>query len=425
MAIDSVHEWIGAEQGREYTDLEEMSYRAGCELSRNTMVSQLKAIDEELLSRKPSGLRVVGLYDRTMVTRFGDVTISRRLYRDTEGETMFALDERMGWKPKQLASPSIAERMVEMAADMPPYQVRGRLFRKVSETVSALTAGVLSSSTVHRLLTGVGEDALAEERERWEAQFERGEDVCDGQHREDILYTEADGVWIHLQREELNRHEVRSGIAYRGWRQVAGGRYELEGKRVYAHGNESIPFWEGASLEWGKQYAMDAVKLFVVGGDGANWVREGAYELPTAEFQLDGFHLARACGRGYGKKLGRAIYEAIRSGDSRGAHARMKEAAPAETWLSERYSPVRLARFPNSGGISPLNSFAHSDSVLRLVRLPNSGGISPLNWFPHKYSPARLARFPNSGGISPLNSFAHSDSVLRLVRLPNSGGISG
>ena len=331
MAIDSVHEWIGAEQGREYTDLEEMSYRAGCELSRNTMVSQLKAIDEELLSRKPSGLRVVGLYDRTMVTRFGDVTISRRLYRDTEGETMFALDERMGWKPKQLASPSIAERMVEMAADMPPYQVRGRLFRKVSETVSALTAGVLSSSTVHRLLTGVGEDALAEERERWEAQFERGEDVCDGQHREDILYTEADGVWIHLQREELNRHEVRSGIVYRGWRQVAGGRYELEGKRVYAHGNESIPFWEGASLEWGKQYAMDAVKLFVVGGDGANWVREGAYELPTAEFQLDGFHLARACGRGYGKKLGRAIYEAIRSGDSRGAHARMKEAAPAET----------------------------------------------------------------------------------------------
>ena len=29
---------------------------------------------------------------------------------------------------------------------------------------------------------------------------------------------------------------------------------------------------------------------------------------------LDGFHLSRACGRGYGRKLGSTIYDAIRSG---------------------------------------------------------------------------------------------------------------
>ena len=328
MAIHSVHEWIGAEQGREYVDLEERSYRAGCEHSRNVMIAELKAIDDELLSRKPRGWSVVGMYDRTMVMRFGDVTVRRRLYRDSEGETVFALDERMGWKPQQLASPSIAERVVEMATDMP--------FRKVSETVSALTAGVLSPNTVHRLLQSVGEDALCEERERWERQFERGEDMSAGLQRQELLYTEADGVWIHLQREDRKHYELKCGIAYRGWREVAGGRYELVGKRVYAHAQESIPFWEGASLEWGKQYALDAVKRFVVGGDGANWIRQGAYELPNSEFQLDGFHLARACGRGYGKKLGRAIYEAIRSGDSRQALSRMERAAPARTRTSAK-----------------------------------------------------------------------------------------
>ena len=36
-----------------------------------------------------------------------------------------------------------------------------------------------------------------------------------------------------------------------------------------------MPFWEGATLEWSKQYAFAGVKLFVVGGDRANWIRMG------------------------------------------------------------------------------------------------------------------------------------------------------
>ena len=113
------------------------------------------------------------------------------------------------------------------------------------------------------------------ERSRWEACFERGEDVCDGQQQTDVLYTEADGVWGHLQRETRKHYEVKSGIAYRGWRNVGDDRYELVGKRVYGHASEQMPFWEGASLEWGKQYALERVKQFVVGGDGANWIRKG------------------------------------------------------------------------------------------------------------------------------------------------------
>ena len=28
---------------------------------------------------------------------------------------------------------------------------------------------------------------------------------------------------------------------------------------MYAHASEEIPFWEGAGIEWGKQYALDGV----------------------------------------------------------------------------------------------------------------------------------------------------------------------
>ena len=101
-------------------------------------------------------------------------------------------------------------------------------------------------------------------------------------------------MWIHLQREKRRHHEVKSAIAYRGWRRLAEDRYELVDKRVYAHGDDAVPFWEGASLEWARQYALDEVKLFVVGGDGANWIRRGSEEFGSAVFQLDGFHLSRA-----------------------------------------------------------------------------------------------------------------------------------
>ena len=336
MAELSVQQWIDDEQSGLGMDWEEESYLQGCAYARELAEHRLSALDDELMRSRPMGLRLVGFREKTLVTRFGDVTIRRRMYRDSDGETVFPLDEYLGLKPQQLASPSITESVVEMATEMPPYQVRGRLFRQVTKTVSALTAGVLSRSTVHRLLQDVGQNALDEESERWEAQFERGEDMSEGRHRADILYTEADGVWIHLQREDRTHYEVKSGIAYRGWRCVGDNRYELVGKRVYGHASESIPFWEGASLEWAKQYALDKVKLFVVGGDGANWIHRGAEEFGNAVFQLDCFHLSRACGRGYGTEIGPAIYDAIRSGSESFASALMSAAVPAETATASR-----------------------------------------------------------------------------------------
>ena len=323
MAKLRVHEWLGEDHSDAGMDWEQEAYRAGCAHARELGERRLQTLDDELMRSRPKGLRLVGSRGRTLVTRFGDVTVERRLYRDTDGETVFLLDEYLGWKPQQQASPSITESIVEMAAQMP--------FRVVTEVVSALTAGVLSKSSVHRLLQDVGQDALDEDRERWEAQFERGEDMSEGQHRADILYTEADGVWIHLQREARKHYEVKSGIVYSGWRRVAEDRYELVGKRVYVHGDDAIAFWEGASLEWARQYALDGVNLFVVGGDGANWIRRGTEEFGNAIFQMDGFHLSRACGRGYGAEIGPAIYNAIRSGSESFASALMSAAVAAET----------------------------------------------------------------------------------------------
>ena len=62
-----------------------------------------------------------------------------------------------------------------------------------------------------------------------------------------------------------------------------------------------------AILEWAKEYDLSEVKTVIVRGDGANWVEAGKGEFARSVMQLDGFHLARACGRGLGKELGRHV----------------------------------------------------------------------------------------------------------------------
>ena len=53
-------------------------------------------------------------------------------------------------------------------------------------------------------------------------------------------------------------------------------------------------------------------------------------------FQLDGFHLSRACGRGYGRKLGSVIYQSIRAGEVEFARALMSAATEPETDTARR-----------------------------------------------------------------------------------------
>lgn len=145
-----------------------------------------------------------------------------------------------------------------------------------------------------------------------------------------MLYLEADGVWVHLQQEGLPYYEVKSAIAYEGWRRLPQKkeRYALVGKRVYGHGDEALPFWEAASLEWGRRWDLSQVEQVVIGGDGASWIDEGLEWFPGAVRQRDGFHLARSCHRALGWAEGQGVYQAIREGKREEALKLLSRAKP-------------------------------------------------------------------------------------------------
>jgi hypothetical protein len=295
-----------------------------CAEAQREAVAHLEALDEALFAQRPVGWRVVGFRRRTVVTRFGEVCFRRRLYRDEQGKYRWLLDEFLRLPGHQAATPDM-QRICSMMSGVMSY-------RKATEVLTRCLAGVLSASTCWRLLQRTGQAAAQSDAATVEAVFERGKPMAEaGKRTVKRLYMEADGVYVRLQRQAKTHLELRSAIAYEGWERLPTERegYRLRGKRVYCHVGERLPFWEGAWLAWAQQWDLSRVREVIIGGDGAGWIRAGTTEFLGAIWQLDNFHLARACGRAYGAQVGQELYGALRAG----------KGAEAEKWLEQ--APVR------------------------------------------------------------------------------------
>jgi len=110
-----------------------------------------------------------------------------------------------------------------------------------------------------------------------------------------------------------NKFRNSSVLAYEGWEHHEDDSYSLLNKKVYCHGDDSIPFWQSAEIHFDKYWDLGSVNLIVLGGDDADWINAGESEMGYCVRQLDGFHLLRSCCRGWEK--GVKIYSCIRNGD--------------------------------------------------------------------------------------------------------------
>lgn len=295
-----------------------------CVAGQRAASEYLVVLDETLFRQRPVGWRVVGFRERTLVTRFGEVRLQRRLYRERGGAYHFLLDEYLGLNADQAATPEMQALCTFLCGEMS--------FRKAADFLEQWLAGLLSHSTCWRLLQRTGQVAANARGEEVEAVFSRGEPIAQaGERSIERLYMEADGVYVRLQRQPRTHLELQSAIAYEGWERLSGAReaYRLREKQVDCHVGDRVSFWEGVSLAWAHKWDWRCVREVILGGDGAGWIRAGLEEFTGATWQLDGFHLARACRQAVGTRAGRELYQALRTGQE----------AQAQTCL--RQTPLR------------------------------------------------------------------------------------
>jgi hypothetical protein len=293
------------------------------EWARKALGNILEQIDSLIQRHRPADLVVTHKRSTWYRTWVGPVKVTRRQYQSRDGKYHYPLDELMGMTKYRHITFAVKEIACRLAAEMP--------FRRSAEVLNRTTSVDLSYRTIHRLV----QQALADSQDAADkatAQFaETGELKQTEGRKTSRLMIEADGVMIPLQREVARKVEVKLGIAYESWKKVGKERYCTTNKTLYADILDTDRFWAAMTLKLHQRYDLD-VTQYVIGGDGATWIREGV-DYFGGQYQLCRYHLNRALCHALGHD--RATLRSVQYRCAHGEHdailKQLKEAANKAT----------------------------------------------------------------------------------------------
>jgi hypothetical protein len=254
------------------------------ECAREVFGRLLEQIDSLIRQYRPADLRITHKRSTWYRTWLGPIRITRRQYRGQDGKYRYLLDELMGMDKHRHTTSAVKEIACRLAGEMP--------FRRSAEVLSRTTSIDLSYKTIHRL-TQIVPAYSQDETDRAITWLEETGELPQSKGRETSrLMIEADGVVLPLQREAAHKAEVKLGIAYEGWRKVGKDRYSTTNKTYHADIVNTDRFWTGMTLKLHQRYDLSRPQ-YVIGGDGAAWIKEGVDYL-GGQYQLCRYHLNRA-----------------------------------------------------------------------------------------------------------------------------------
>ena len=313
-------------EGLTFKEMERTFFEMGCDFARNLMSEFLCAVDKEICeTRNKAELRHKGSRETTVKTLMGEVPVKRALYRrvldDGKIEHVFLLDEELGLDTIGNISPNLVEKIAGHICEMP--------FREVANAVSGLTNQRISHQGIWNVVQTIGE-RQAEAEKNLMNDFNDG--FLAGDKKVPILFEEADGVWISIQKRgdkkpSKKKKELKTGVVYEGWekRYPSSKEYKTIEKMAFAGFMSSKDFKCLRDSNIALKYDMDSIAHRILNGDGAKWIRAG-HDTATDIMQLDPFHLKRCIVRNVqDKKARRYISNELKIGQCNKALEKIEE----------------------------------------------------------------------------------------------------
>lgn len=299
-----------------FKDIERIFFEMGCEVAKELMERYLESIDKELAEkRNKTELRHRGIKKRVIKTLMGEVELKRVIYKrikeDGSIEHVHLLDEALGLEAIGCISPNLIEKILGHICEMP--------FREVAQAVSGLTNQTISHQAVWNVVEAAGEKLMEAEKQLVKSYQEN---KLKGEKEVEVLFEEADGVWLSMQGKSRKgssrgRKELKVGVVYEGWEKRYPGskEYKTVEKTVIAGYMKPEEFKAVRDAAVAKKYNTDEIKYRVLNGDGAAWIRSG-HDTETDLFQLDPYHLAKCVIRNVAeKKDRREIMKCLKIGE--------------------------------------------------------------------------------------------------------------
>lgn len=245
----------------------------------------LKTLEEMDSTYRDSSLRKRYYYiknyrERTLITMFGKITYWRTIYQDkTTGKSFTYVDRKLGLPRYDRYDPTVKAKVIELFADHNSMirvgEIIGQQIFSLFSTKPERKNFNITRQTVHNI---VKRSLIIKPRHTMT------------KHTPEVLYVMADEKYIPLQNEATKSAFVRHGVIFEGKTKVGKckGRYSLV--KRYVHSDLHATFWKSMDDRLHEMYNMEQVKRVYILGDGANWIKEGAHQIPKAVFMLDKFH---------------------------------------------------------------------------------------------------------------------------------------
>lgn len=272
-------------ESKDFYELEKGVYELCQKVCNQIFIWALEQMDTRLMNeRDRETWEVIGFRKKDAISTFGEFTYRRRLYRNKKtGETRFLLDDLLGWPIRAKITPRLREIAVKLSTEMS--------FRRVAEILSQLFPNI-STMTIWKIVKDLGETLKQESEEKRTEIFEEGK-LPQGQEITSTLCIESDGVMIRLQRAENKIGEIKHLVAYEGKEKIGHERYALKNKIVVSGLADSQTMWEETYAKAGSKWDLNRVERVYIGGDGADWPKEGLEYFPGAEYRLDPYHISK------------------------------------------------------------------------------------------------------------------------------------
>jgi len=282
------------DEGATLAEVEQGIAQALQAAGRELLVRASQALEEGAMAVLRGRGQVQRVKVRTLdiLTRFGWVRLHRYQVIDLRlGRYRCPLDEVLGLRPRQHASPWVLAQAVGLASRIP--------YRQATHLLAGLMETPLDHRTVYAWVQQAGARLVAEEDEQQEAVFGRGEEAPRDAEVREIVVTEVDGTFLKAQREQAPEFEVRLGVLYSGKELESSTakhrRYRLRERVLYGGVEAAEAFGERLFLAGEARLGLSHARHLLLVGDGAEWIEALAgHQRWKATYQLDWWHLTHA-----------------------------------------------------------------------------------------------------------------------------------
>lgn len=290
----------------EFSELEKTIFTLVCELGCNILKDILENQDKILMeNRDKKTYRHKGYRINCIKTLMGDIEYKRAIYLVDNGKQkthIFLLDQQTNINCIGKISANLAEKMLKTVTETISY-------RKGANEIQNLTNETISHEGLRDLIYRVGKEI--EEKEEQLIKLHKQDKLHAGTKEIPALFEEADGLWINLQgkdrQEQIEKYkekcekqnkdyeplksvksELKLHITHEGW-EKEDKRHSLINKTYIAGFMTPKTLEKIRNAKIYQKYNEKNIKLRVLNGDGANWIKN----ICTKDmiYQKDSFHI--------------------------------------------------------------------------------------------------------------------------------------